>query len=742
MKLRLLYTLSIVGIFLVVLIQIGGMFYAYENNKKEAKRILDECFQRAFIETVDNQINNLPLPENSIPFCSYISKDKKVSYGEEAFLAYQQAASLLQDGYGVTVPLEEMERVLEKKLKWSHIDRKVWIDSVKDRSNYSLYKRFKSVVSEPAWLYESKGEAIEAVIISPFLPLAKDILFLFLPTLLLTVFLIYSWTQQMKYILKQRRGIEEQRTAFYGLTERMHLPIETVRKQIPRQQWKEIESSGKQILDMTEQTLAVAKVEEQRKQVRKQYSFKVFFGISLVASCLLLVAWFAYLYRTSSKEATYQVNDCFENAFYEEVFKHRYPLFRSRETKVSDKQIIPHLSPFARKQLEELEDKRSEYNFNRFLVIPIHNTIDLNYRLRTALRVQKAINESGLDIPLSFPYLDSVFIDRLKEQGINTLSGIRQFCYPSDSTVTQMGYASTRRSDITSSFIPLKEDSTLCVQGVVRHPYQYVMRTVWYLMLPLWIMFLIVLNCIFGQVKVLRMQHRLERHQKDFTYAMIHDMKSPLSSILIGAHILGSGKLTAKPDKEEKYKQAIEEETEHLWTLSNRVLMLTQLDEGRLQLHKEEVFLRPLLDDLIAKASLKAPKKVSFTTFYHRCESVYADAFYLREVISNLLDNAIKYSRETVEINIVCESEKGFCKIKVCDNGLGISLKDQSRIFNRFERSEAVRNSKEGGITGFGLGLNYVCQVVEAHAGTVSVESVEGNYSEFIVTLPHAPLEA
>lgn len=62
---------------------------------------------------------------------------------------------------------------------------------------------------------------------------------------------------------------------------------------------------------------------------------------------------------------------------------------------------------------------------------------------------------------------------------------------------------------------------------------------------------------------------------------------------------------------------------------------------------------------------------------------VYADAFCLREVLGNLLDNAIKYSHEEVKIDIICESEKGFCKIKVCDNGLGIPLKDQSLIFNR-----------------------------------------------------------
>lgn len=71
MKLRSLYILSIVGLLLVIVVQIGGMMYAYDNTKKEAERALNECFRLAFIETVDNEINNLPFPDMTIPFYSY-----------------------------------------------------------------------------------------------------------------------------------------------------------------------------------------------------------------------------------------------------------------------------------------------------------------------------------------------------------------------------------------------------------------------------------------------------------------------------------------------------------------------------------------------------------------------------------------------------------------------------------------------------------------------------------------------
>ena len=118
MKLRSLYILSIVGLLLVIVVQIGGMMYAYDNTKKEAERALNECFRLAFIETVDNEINNLPFPDMTIPFYSYLSKDSIRSFEDEMFLNYQQAASFLEDVYHVAIPLDVMARLVEKKLKW------------------------------------------------------------------------------------------------------------------------------------------------------------------------------------------------------------------------------------------------------------------------------------------------------------------------------------------------------------------------------------------------------------------------------------------------------------------------------------------------------------------------------------------------------------------------------------------------------------------------------------------------
>ena len=133
----------------------------------------------------------------------------------------------------------------------------------------------------------------------------------------------------MKYIINQRRGIEEQRSAFYALAEKMRLPIGKVRRQIPEQQWEAIETSSRQILDMTEQTLSMAKEEEWKRRARKQHSFKVFFIVSLLASCLLMVAGLLICIAQLPVRLLIRLNDCFEAAFYDEVVE-RYPLFLSQ----------------------------------------------------------------------------------------------------------------------------------------------------------------------------------------------------------------------------------------------------------------------------------------------------------------------------------------------------------------------------------------------------------------------------
>ena len=104
--------------------------------------------------------------------------------------------------------------------------------------------------------------------------------------------------------------------------------------------------------------------------------------------------------------------------------------------------------------------------------------------------------------------------------------------------------------------------------------------------------------------------------------------------------------------------------------------------------------------------------------------------------LANLLDNALKYSKDSVEVRIASWAEEGYTRISVRDNGIGIPLAAQATIFDKFERVLPAGGGKGKKIAGFGLGLSYVMNVVREHGGYVTVESVEGKFSEFTLSFP------
>ena len=274
------------------------------------------------------------------------------------------------------------------------------------------------------------------------------------------------------------------------------------------------------------------------------------------------------------------------------------------------------------------------------------------------------------------------------------------------------------------------------LQAFIVNPYWVIFQKMTLLLIATVIMMILIIGCIVYQIRIIARQNKIAKIREDFSYALIHDMKTPISSILMGIQILETGKLDTRPEKRAKLFHILKDESEHLLALTEKVLTLSKLENHQLNLFREMLSLRSMLDDLIEKFSAKADKPVHFSLALE-AETVVADGEFLKEAISNLIDNAIKYSGASVAIII-----SSFCKpdgavvIKVKDNGFGIPLKDQSRIFEKYERASATERSRKGGASGFGLGLNYVFRVAEAHGGTVEVESIEGEYSEFSLSLP------
>ena len=200
-------------------------------------------------------------------------------------------------------------------------------------------------------------------------------------------------------------------------------------------------------------------------------------------------------------------------------------------------------------------------------------------------------------------------------------------------------------------------------------------------------------------------------------------------------NFLRSGKLDDKPVIKDKYFDIAENEADHLLTLTNKVLTISKLENHKLEMNRTEVELTPIIEKLTEKFKAKSQKTVIFITDI-KAETAYADVEYLEEVLSNLIDNSVKYSDESVEIRISTARDDRYTVLKVYDNGFGISDKDIHLIFRKFERASAVKRNRRNGASGFGLGLNFVDQVVEAHHGKIFVSSIEGEFTEFTIYLP------
>ena len=283
--------------------------------------------------------------------------------------------------------------------------------------------------------------------------------------------------------------------------------------------------------------------------------------------------------------------------------------------------------------------------------------------------------------------------------------------------------------------VSIGRDGSRAIRLALNNPYPELARR----LSPLFLISAIILSffavIIIQLLRFINEQEQMAELRNDFSYAMVHDMKSPLSSIIMGAHFLHSGKVDDKPQIKEKYYTIIEEEAEHLLALVNKLLTISKLENKKLILNKWDIHIEPIINDLVEKAKAKSTKPIEVKTFLE-VKNVLADEQYLTEAIANLIDNAVKYSKDEIELSIKTFDTDKYVLLKVRDNGIGMTKEEQQVIFDKFGRAAIHEKNRKGGVSGFGLGLNYVDQVMRAHGGKVTVASEKDKFSEFTLYIP------
>ena len=231
-------------------------------------------------------------------------------------------------------------------------------------------------------------------------------------------------------------------------------------------------------------------------------------------------------------------------------------------------------------------------------------------------------------------------------------------------------------------------------------------------------------------------ERALEELKGEFVATVSHELRTPLAAIYGSAQTLLRRDVELDPTSKERLLEVIASESERLTRIASDILLANSLDSGRLRLDREQVDIGMLASDVFEemRASLAGREDISLELFVpDSLEPVPGDSDRLRQVLINLVDNAVKYSPEGGRVELRVEPGEDGLRLVVRDEGLGISHGDQQRIFGKFYR---VDPQQTGGVGGTGLGLYISRELVRRMQGRISVTSREGEGSTFVVELP------
>ena len=230
-------------------------------------------------------------------------------------------------------------------------------------------------------------------------------------------------------------------------------------------------------------------------------------------------------------------------------------------------------------------------------------------------------------------------------------------------------------------------------------------------------------------------QKRLSDMKTDFVNNLTHELKTPISTISLASQMLSDKSIASEDKNYDRISGIITEESKRLGYQVERVLQMAKFDQGELKLQFKDISVNEVIESVISNFILQVNAKngMLIPSLHAEEDIVRADPIHFSNMISNLLDNAVKYTPENPEIFIETRNQDHQLIVSVRDNGVGISKSNQKRIFDKFYR---VPTGNVHNVKGFGLGLSYVKKIIEEHQGKINVESDLGSGTTFIINLP------
>ena len=264
----------------------------------------------------------------------------------------------------------------------------------------------------------------------------------------------------------------------------------------------------------------------------------------------------------------------------------------------------------------------------------------------------------------------------------------------------------------------------------------YLLKTMWMMLGVSLMIILILVVAFYYTIATLSKQKKLSVIKNDFISNMTHEFKTPISTISLAAEMLNDDSIIKTPEKQQRFVKMIRDENKRLSILVESILQTSILDKGEFKLKRSDIDLHEIINQAIQNTQLLIDQRQGSITKQLGATNCFinADKVHLTNIIFNLIDNAIKYTKDSPNILISTKDTLEGIQISVKDNGIGISKENQRKIFDKFYR---VPTGNVHNVKGFGLGLSYVLAVVQKQNGTINVESEIGKGSTFKIVMPY-----
>ncbi len=246
---------------------------------------------------------------------------------------------------------------------------------------------------------------------------------------------------------------------------------------------------------------------------------------------------------------------------------------------------------------------------------------------------------------------------------------------------------------------------------------------------------LIILAAFYVTVRSLITQRKLSEIKSDFINNMTHEFKTPLATISLAVDALRNEKVQSDKSKSSYFTGIIKEENVRMNKHVETILQAALMEKQELQLNLQPLSVHQVVSDIIDNYQLQLKEKKGEIVLHLNAKNdfIRADEVHFTNLISNLIDNSIKYSKDNPKLVISTHCTKKFLVIRIDDNGIGMNKETVKRIFEKFYRAH-TGNLHD--VKGFGLGMSYVKTVIDAHKGKIKVDSTLGKGSTFLIEMP------